>query len=74
MTIDEYLDQERERGNILQGGGPNSSAAVEQARNEERGEKEEDNRAGYEREESELVKTRRDDEFRDTHRRGEGNM
>lgn len=74
MTIDEYLDQERERGNVLQGGGPNSSRAVEEAREGERGEKEDDTVRGYEREERELDKARRDDEFRDSHRRGEGNM
>lgn len=74
MTIDEFLDAEREAGNILQGGGPNSSEAVEEARRQEKGEKEEDNVRGWEAEEKELKKTREWDEYRDTHRKGEGNM
>ncbi|KAM0792254.1 hypothetical protein ACM66B_004948 [Microbotryomycetes sp. NB124-2] len=74
MTIDEFLDIEKERGNILQGGGANSSEAVERERNEERALKEEDTVKGYEQEERELQKKREWDEYRDTHRKGEGNM
>lgn len=76
MTIDEYLDEQASQGNILQGGGPNSSAAVAQAREDERGDKEfeTDTRRGYEAEESELSKLRIQDEWKDEHRRGEGNM
>lgn len=74
MTIDEFLEQEQAQGNILQGGGPNSSEAVEQARADEKGEKEEDNVRGWEAEERALKKTREWDEYTDTHRKGEGNM
>lgn len=74
MSIDEYLAIEEERGNILQGGGASSSQAVEQERENERGDKEEDNVRGWEAEERGLGREREQDEFRDTHRRGEGNM
>ncbi|KAK4053761.1 Type 2A phosphatase-associated protein 42 [Microbotryomycetes sp. JL201] len=74
MTIDEFLEIEKERGNILQGGGANSSEAVERERADERALKEQDTVAGYDAEERELQKTREWDEYRDTHRRGEGNM
>ncbi|GAA6006328.1 hypothetical protein JCM10207_000606 [Rhodosporidiobolus poonsookiae] len=74
MTIDEYLAAEEERGNVLQGGGPSTSEAVEQARAEERAEEEEDTRRGYEREEQGLRKVREWDDWTDTHRKGEGNM
>lgn len=74
MTIDEYLDQQNEMGNVLQGGGPSTSEEVDQARKDEQGEKEDDTQRGYEAEERELRKTREFDEYRDTHRKGEGNM
>lgn len=74
MSIDEFLELEEARGNIIQGGGPASSAAVDQAREDERGDKEEDTKGGYEREERGLDKIRDWDEYRDTHRKGEGNM
>ncbi|SGY73308.1 BQ5605_C005g03280 [Microbotryum silenes-dioicae] len=74
MSIDEFLDQEQERGNILQGGGPSSSDAVDQARRDEQAEKEDDTQAGYDREEKELWKAREWDDYRDAHRKGEGNM
>ncbi|GAA5958084.1 hypothetical protein JCM3765_002803 [Sporobolomyces pararoseus] len=74
MTIDEYLDQQNDMGNILQGGGPSTSEEVEQARKDEQGEKEDDTQRGYEAEERELRKTREFDEYRDTHRKGEGNI
>lgn len=74
MTIDEFLEQEEAQGNILQGGGPASSEAVEQARRDEKGAKEEDTVGGYAAEEEGIRKVREWDEFRDTHRKGEGNM
>jgi len=74
MTIDEYLDQQNEMGNILQGGGPSTSEEVDQARRDEQGEKEDDTQRGLDAEERELIKTREFDEYRDTHRKGEGNM
>ncbi|GAA5932817.1 Tap42p [Sporobolomyces koalae] len=74
MTIDEYLDQQHEMGNVLQGGGPNTSAEVEQARKDEQGEKEDDTQRGYDEEERGLQKIRDFDDYRDTHRKGEGNM
>ncbi|GAA5822661.1 hypothetical protein JCM11251_004332 [Rhodosporidiobolus azoricus] len=76
MTIDEYLAIEEERGNVLQGGnGPDSSEGVEEARRMEKEELEqEDTVRGYEVEERGLRKVREDDDWRDTHRKGEGNM
>ncbi|GAA5829753.1 hypothetical protein JCM5353_002220 [Sporobolomyces roseus] len=74
MTIDEYLDEQNEMGNILQGGGPSTSEEVDQARRDEQGEKEDDTQRGLDAEERELMKTREFDEYRDTHRKGEGNM
>ena len=74
MTIDEFLQQEDEQGRILQGGGPSTSDEVEQARRDEQAAKEEDTTRGYEEEERELVRVREQDEYRDAHRKGEGNM
>ena len=74
MTIDEYLDIEQANGNILQGGGPSSSEAVDQARADEKGAKEEDNQWGIDQEEAGLKKAREWDDYKDEHRKGEGNM
>lgn len=74
MTIDKFLDREQERGNVLQGGGPSTSEAVEQAERDEQAEKEEDTVKGYEEEEKGLKKAREWDDYRDAHRKGEGNM
>ncbi|GAA5941887.1 hypothetical protein JCM1841_005094 [Sporobolomyces salmonicolor] len=74
MTIDEYLEQQQELGNVLQGGGPSTSDEVDQARRDEQGEKEDDTLRGYEAEEAGLKKIREWDEYTDTHRKGEGNM
>lgn len=74
MTIDEFLDQEQERGNILQGGGPRTTQEVEDAREVERGGKEDDTERGRQIEEDGLAKIRDWDEYTDTHRKGEGNM
>ncbi|GAA5978318.1 hypothetical protein JCM10908_004311 [Rhodotorula pacifica] len=74
MTIDEFLDREQERGNVLQGGGPSTSEEVDQARRDEDAEKEDDTVWGYEEEEKGLKKAREWDDYRDSHRKGEGNM
>lgn len=74
MTIDEFLEAEEAAGNILQGGGPASSDAVDQARRDEKGALEEDNERGYDAEEAGLKKAREWDQYRDDHRKGEGNM
>ncbi|GAA6064340.1 hypothetical protein JCM10212_002316 [Sporobolomyces blumeae] len=74
MTIDEYLDEQNAMGNVLQGGGPSTSAEVDQARRDEQAEKEDDTQRGLDAEERELYKTREFDEYRDTHRKGEGNI
>ena len=74
MTIDEFLDAEQAAGNVLQGGGPSTSEEVDQARRDEKGAKEEDNEWGREVEESGLRKAREWDDYRDEHRKGEGNM
>ncbi|BGP53841.1 Type 2A phosphatase-associated protein 42 [Rhodotorula sphaerocarpa] len=74
MSIDEFLDREEQRGNVLQGGGPSTSEAVEQERRDEEAAKEEDTVRGYEEEERGLKKAREWDDYRDSHRKGEGNM
>lgn len=75
MTIDEFLEQEQERGNVLQGGGPKTSDEVEQTRKDEAAEEgEDDTAAGYAREEAGLRKKREWDDYTDQHRKGEGNM
>lgn len=74
MTIEEFLEQEEANGRILQGGGPASSDAVAQERKDQAGLKEDDTEEGYRRDEEETIKARVQDEWRDTHRKGEGNM
>ncbi|GAA5874226.1 hypothetical protein JCM8547_007797 [Rhodosporidiobolus lusitaniae] len=74
MTIDEFLQQEQEMGNVLQGGGERTTEEVEEARREDRAKQEEDNRQGYEDEEGGLRKKREWDDWKDTHRKGEGNI
>lgn len=74
MSIDEFLDLEKERGNILQGGGPASSEAVDKERENKIGEAEDDTEFGRRKEEAGLAQKRADDEWKDTHRKGEGNM
>lgn len=74
MTIDEYLDQEMERGNILQGGGAkNSEESRKEAADRRAWEREEDNEQGYKRDEEQRLKEVKDDEWKDWHKRGEGN-
>ncbi|GAA5837573.1 hypothetical protein JCM9279_006794 [Rhodotorula babjevae] len=75
MTIDEYLAQEEQAGRVLQGGGERTTDEVDQARRDERADdEEEDTREGYERVERGLRKAREWDDYRDEHRKGEGNM
>lgn len=74
MSIDEYLAIEQERGNILQGGGAkNSEESRLEGEAKRAWETEEDNQEGYDREEGLLGKKREEDDYRDSHRRGEGN-
>ncbi|KHJ32710.1 putative type 2a phosphatase-associated protein 42 [Erysiphe necator] len=61
MTIDEYLEQERARGGIIEGGGPASAVKVEP---------DEDN---YETGDQETMKARQWDEFKESNQRGSGN-
>ncbi|GAA5904599.1 hypothetical protein JCM8208_004826 [Rhodotorula glutinis] len=75
MTIDEYLAQEEQAGRVLKGGGERTTDEVDQARRDERADdEEEDTREGYERVERGLGKKREWDDYRDEHRKGEGNM
>ncbi|KAK9373544.1 TAP42-like protein [Lipomyces chichibuensis] len=60
MTIDEYLEEERRRGNIIEGGGPESEKKVE---------KDEDN----EENDKETYRLRKWDEFTEANPRGSGN-
>ncbi|KAI1458032.1 TAP42-like family protein [Annulohypoxylon moriforme] len=61
MSIDEYLDEERRRGNIIEGGG---EASMRQA------EPDEDN---FEKADAETMKAREWDEFKEDNPRGSGN-
>ncbi|KAK9247849.1 TAP42-like protein [Lipomyces tetrasporus] len=61
MTIDEYLEEERRRGNIIEGGGPDSEKKVE---------KDEDNE---EENDQETYRLRQWDEFAEANPRGSGN-
>ncbi|GAA6004985.1 Tap42p [Rhodotorula paludigena] len=75
MTIDEYLAIEQERGNVLEGGGERTTDEVDAARRAERADVEEDDtQGGYEAQEAGLRKKREWDDYRDVHRKGEGNM
>ena len=74
MSIDEYLQLEQERGNVLQGGGArNTEESKREAEEKKAWEEEEDSTHGYEREEAGLRKKREWDAYRDTHAKGEGN-
>ncbi|KAF2226914.1 phosphatase 2A-associated protein [Elsinoe ampelina] len=61
MTIDEYLEEERRRGGIIEGGGPNSGLAPEP---------DEDN---LEKADAETMKARAWDDFKDENPKGAGN-
>jgi hypothetical protein len=61
MTIDEYLDLERQRGGILEGGGP--ASARQESEDEDALQDDEESRQ----------KVIRTDAYRDDHRRGSGN-
>ncbi|KAK9324083.1 TAP42-like protein [Lipomyces orientalis] len=61
MTIDEYLEEERRRGNIIEGGGPDSEKKVD---------KDEDNE---EENDQETYRLRQWDEFVEANPRGSGN-
>lgn len=61
MTIDEYLDLEMKRGNIISGGGAASAIKAEPDEDDE----------AYQ--EAQLLKDREWDEFKDMYKRGSGN-
>lgn len=74
MSIDEYLQMEQERGNILQGGGArNAEESKQEAADKRAWEEEEDNMAGDERAEAARRKAQEWDAYTDDHKRGEGN-
>ena len=73
MSIDEFLDREMEQGNFLQGGEADAARQDEESRRKKEL-VEQDNLEAYEEGERRLAEQRRDDEWRDTHRKGEGNM
>jgi immunoglobulin-binding protein 1 len=73
MSIDEFLSIEAERGNIISGGG---QASYDRETDGERSQRirEGDDQAAYEEDERKVMEERKWDEYRDTHRKGEGNM
>lgn len=74
MSIDDYLTLENERGNILKGGGPKNTAEVNQEREDTKAyEEEEDNMQGELRREEKRLKDLESDEWKDSHKKGEGN-
>ncbi|KAK9469826.1 TAP42-like protein [Lipomyces arxii] len=64
MTVEEYLDEEMKRGNIISGGGPQSEEPVE---------KNEDNEDNDEEADRETMRLRQWDEFTEANPRGSGN-
>jgi hypothetical protein len=74
MSIDDYLEMEQERGNILKGGGArNTEESKREASDKKAWEEEEDNYEGYERAEIARLKAVEWDEYKDSHKKGEGN-
>lgn len=72
MTIDEFLQKEYDAGRVLQGG--EADAQRQDAESRARKELVEmDNLEGYQAGEDRLAEERRQDDYRDTHRRGDGN-
>jgi hypothetical protein len=63
MTVEEYLELERRRGGIVDGGGPQSGRVVDEQEKED----------GTDYDEVEVYKERQLDAFKDEHRRGSGN-
>lgn len=61
MTIDEYLEEEKARGGIIEGGGAASGIAPEP---------DEDN---YEKADAEIMKAREWDDYKESHAKGSGN-
>lgn len=74
MSIDDYLQLENERGNILKGGGPKNTAEVNQEREDKKAyDEEEDNMEGERRRDEKRLKDLESDEWKDSHKKGEGN-
>lgn len=72
MSIDEFFDIEYERGNVLQGGEADAQRQEVESQNRKQL-VEMDNQAAYDESDRRLEEERRGDEWRDTHRRGDGN-
>jgi immunoglobulin-binding protein 1 len=68
MSIDEYLSREAQRGNVLSGGANSQTGQVG-----DRDAKPDPEELGEEAEEAALHKQREFDDWKDDHRRGEGN-
>ena len=64
MTIDEYLEEERRRGGIIEGGGPGPGAGSEGIKTDE------DN---LDKADAETLKARAWDDFKEENPRGSGN-
>lgn len=73
MSIDEFLEQEFERGNVLQGGEADAQRQDEESR-QKKELVEMDNNEAYEEGERRLKEQRDWDAYKDEHRSGEGNM
>lgn len=72
MSVDEFLDLEYARGNVLQGGEADAKRQeIESQRKKQLVEM--DNLEAYEESDRRLAEERAGDEYRDTHRRGDGN-
>lgn len=67
MTLDEYLELEKQRGNIIEGGGPQQEIRMKQEK-EEKLTRDSDADA-----DEEIYKQREFDEFKDLNPRGQGN-
>lgn len=71
MTVEEYLDEEMRRGNIISGGGPKKPLGDDE--DEETPEGEDDTIEGYSRLDEKTIKDREWDEFVEANPKGSGN-
>ncbi|KZS88341.1 hypothetical protein SISNIDRAFT_459798, partial [Sistotremastrum niveocremeum HHB9708] len=73
MSIDEYLEEEKRRGNIISGGGPQSEAALTTSEQLALDAEMDGTLEGEEKSEEKRLEDERWARYTDTHRKGEGN-
>ncbi|GHJ85265.1 hypothetical protein NliqN6_1667 [Naganishia liquefaciens] len=73
MTIDEYLEEERQRGNIITGGGPQQDSQLTESEQLALDAEDDGTLAGESKAEQKRLKDEKWARYTDTHRKGEGN-